>query len=96
MSNLQTRMSPVFTLKCIIIMINFISSRYCSHVNEQLLCLVVLSDRRPGPHPHPPAVRPQQADLQRLWGAAGGSRHRTQVGLSCACHLLAHYIATIS
>lgn len=46
----------------------------------------VLSDWRFGQHPHPPAVRPQQTDLQRLRRAAGGSRHRTEVGPSPALY----------
>lgn len=61
MSDPQTLMSAVFTLKCI--SINFISNSCCARVNQQVLFLGVLSDWRLGPHPHPPAVRPQQADL---------------------------------
>lgn len=48
---------------------------------QMLIWQVLFSDWRFGQHPHPPPVWPQQADLQRLWGAAGESRHRTQVGV---------------
>lgn len=43
--------------------------------------LVFSLGRRSRPHPHPPAVWPQQTDFQGLRCAARGPRHCTQVGL---------------
>lgn len=75
----------MFTSKCNVI--NFTSNSNCLSVDLEfylffhLFLIGVSSDGRSGQDPYPPAVRPQQADLQGLWGASGGARHRTKVGL---------------
>lgn len=51
----------------------------CVHVS-----FYVLSGWRLGKYPHPSALRSQQADLQRLWCAAGRSRNCSEASSLCA------------